>query len=133
MRRPLARSFVAVSGAIAVLIGVSILFAPNAFFAMNHIALADDPNLMSEIRAPGGLLMASGVVMICGAIMRSLLRAALLTSAVVFGMYGVSRVVSVVFDGAPSSSLVGALGIELLFGLIAASLIVKLGLAQPKK
>ena len=133
MKYPITRLFLAISGAVAVLIGATILFMPHAFFATNQIALENDPNLMSEIRAPGGLLIASGIVMICGAGIRSLLRAALLTGAVVFGMYGISRLVSLVLDGVPSPNLVSAMGIELAIGLIAASLIVRFGLVQPKE
>ena len=130
MKYPLTRIFLALSGTIAALIGVSVLFIPHTFFATNHIMLGTDPNLMSEIRAPGGLLLATGVIMICGAIMQSVLRAALLTSAVVFSMYGVSRLVSLALDGMPSSSLMGALIIELVVGGIAAFLITRFGAAR---
>ena len=132
MTYPFTRIFLAVSGAIAALIGISILFIPHTFFASNHIALGTDPNMMSEIRAPGGLLLASGVVMVCGAIMRSVLRAGLLTSAVVFSMYDVSRLVSLALDGVPSSSILGALVIELVVGGIAAVLIARFGVARSK-
>lgn len=132
MKYPFTRVFLALSGAIAAIIGISVLFIPHAFFATNHITLGTDPNMMSEIRAPGGLLLAAGVVMICGAVMTSLIRAALLTGAVVFSMYGVSRVVSLVFDGFPSSSIISALVIELVVGGIAAVLITKFGAARSK-
>ena len=132
MKYPVTRVFLALSGTIAALIGLSVLFMPHAFFATNHITLGSDPNLMSEIRAPGGLLLASGVIMLCGAVMRSLIRAALLTGAVVFSMYGVSRLVSLAFDGMPSSSIFGALVIELVVGGIAAVLITKFGGARSK-
>ena len=105
----------------------------DAFFASNAVNLGTDPNLLSEVRAPGGLLLDSGIVMICGAIMKSLLRAALLTGVVVFSMYGVSRLVSILLDGMPSSSLIGALMIELIVGGIAAFLITRFGLTQSKQ
>ena len=130
MNYPVTRLFLALSGAIAVLIGFMILFAPRAFFAVNGIDLGADPNLMSEIRAPGGVLLAAGVVIICGAIIGSLFRAALLTVAVVFGMYAVSRLISIALDGLPSSSFISALGIELVVGVIAAALIAKHRLTQ---
>ena len=130
MNYPVTRLFLVLSGAIAVLIGFMILFAPRAFFAVNGIDLGVDPNLMSEIRAPGGVLLAAGVVIICGAIIGSLFHAALLTVAVVFGMYAVSRLISIALDGLPSSSFISALGIELVVGVIAAALIVKHRLTQ---
>ena len=132
MKYQFTRVFLALSGAIAVTIGFLVLFMPHAFFATNQITLGTDPNMMSEVRAPGGLLLASGVVMICGAVMTSVIRAALLTGAVVFSMYGISRVVSLVFDGFPSAALIGALVTELVVGGIAAVLITKFGVARSK-
>ena len=130
MNKPFTRAFLGVAGAIAMLIGGAVLLVPHAFFATNHITLGTDPNLMSEIRAPGGLLLATGLIMIAGAAMQSLLRAGLLTAAVVFSMYGVSRLVSAVLDGMPSGSLVSALGIELAVGMIAIILIMRFGLLE---
>ena len=127
MKHVFTRIFLSLCGAIAILIGFAVLFFPHAFFATNHIVLGADPNVLSEIRAPGGLLLASGIVMICGAVLKSFIRAALLTSAVVFSMYGVSRAVSIALDGMPSSSIFGAMIIELTVGCIAAVLIARFG------
>ncbi|MEL7029423.1 MAG: DUF4345 domain-containing protein [Pseudomonadota bacterium] len=114
MRQPVTRTVIGLSGLMALAIGGSILFDPHTFFAHNGVALGDDPNLLSEIRAPGGVLIAAGLIMIAGAAVRALLRSALVTGAVVFGVYGVSRLVSLGIDGAPSSSLMTAMAIELL-------------------
>ena len=100
-------------------IGGSILFDPHTFFANNGIALGNNPNLLSEIRAPGGLLLAAGLVMLSGAIKRSIMRAAQITTIVVFGMYGGSRLLSIVLDGAPSGSLIGAMVLELFIAALA--------------
>lgn len=125
MSRLITPVFLAISGAIACLIGASILIIPHAFFATNEITLTSNPNLMSEIRAPGGLLFAAGLIMVSGAALRSMARAGLLTAAIVYLMYGLSRLVSLVVDGVPSSSLVGALVIELLIGLTASALVAR--------
>ena len=132
MRYPLTRAFLALSGVIAMLIGAAILFVPHAFFATNAIELGPDPNLLSEIRAPGGPLLVAGIVMICGAVRKSLLRVALFTTAIVFSMYAVSRFVSIMLDGIPSSSLIGALIIEIVIGAIAAILITRFREARPQ-
>ncbi len=130
MRYPISRLFLALSGAIAVAIGASILLIPHIFFETNHITLGSDPNLMSEIRAPSGLLLATGVVMICGAVRETLLRKALLITAIVFSLYGFSRLVSLALDGVPSSSLIGAMIIELVVGAIAVLLITTSGASR---
>ena len=122
MRHRVTRTFLGLSGALAAAIGASVLFFPHSFFATNHILLGSDPNLLSEIRAPGGLLLAAGAIMIAGAMLKSLLRSALFAAAIVFSMYGVSRLVSIALDGVPSSSIIGALVIELVIGMIASLL-----------
>ena len=124
------RLFLLVSGTIATLIGALILLVPHAFFATNHIALGTDPNLMSEIRAPAGVLLASGVILIRSAILAHMIRTALLISAIVFTTYGGSRLVSIAFDGVPATSLMGALVMELLIGIIAAILVARTGVSR---
>lgn len=123
MSFPVTRVFLAFSGAISGAIGAMVLFAPHAFFATNHITLGTDPNLLSEIRAPGGVLVTAGLIMICGALRTQLRQVALITGAGVFGTYGLSRLISLLLDGIPSSSLLSALGIELVVAMIALYLI----------
>ena len=130
MRYPLTRLFLGLSGALGAVIGLAILIVPHAFFATNDIVLGTDPNLMSEIRAPGGVLIAAGIIMMSGAALSSLIQLGLLTGAVVFSMYGISRLISLVLDGVPSAALVSALVIELIIGAIAALLIAKFGLPR---
>ncbi len=129
MRNLVTRTVLGLSGGMALAIGGFVLFEPHIFFAANDITLGTDHNLLSEIRAPGGVLLAAGMVMIAGAVMQSLMRTALITAAVVFGMYGLSRIVGLVLDGAPSSSLFGAMIIELVIGAYAAFILVRTGRA----
>lgn len=130
MSYPATRLFLAISGAIGLVIGISILFLPHAFFASNQVSLGTDPNLLSEIRAPGGVLLAAGAIMIYGALKARFFRMALLTGALVFGMYGASRIISIVLDGIPSSSLIGALVVELIVSGAATIMITKFGTAR---
>ena len=125
---PMIRAYLGLSGIIAALIGASILAAPHAIFASNQIMLGADPSLLSEIRAPGGLLLTCGVLMLAGAFSTRFTSLGLLTCALVFTTYGVSRVVSLLLDGPPSASLVGALLIELVIGGIAIILVTRVGL-----
>lgn len=125
MTYPFTRSFLAISGAIGIAIGLCILFIPHAFYASNQVTLGTDPNLMSEIRAPGGWLIFAGALMLLGAFKARVLPRALLIGALVFGSYGISRLVSLFIDGVPSSTLLAALGLELVLAGIAAALAVR--------
>ena len=116
------RIFLIVSGTITLLIGASILLIPHSFFAASHITLGADPNLLSEVRAPGGLLLIAGAGMMAGASAARRASAGLLIAAAVYLSYGSARVMSVFVDGVPAPALVIALCIELALGLIAAGL-----------
>lgn len=110
------------AGVLASIIGASILVVPRAFFAGNGVILSADPSLMSEIRAPGGLLLIAGVYLLHQALVSRHLRSALLVGAGVFGAYGIARLLSIFLDGVPSTSLIAATSVELvvsaiLFGL----------------
>jgi hypothetical protein len=58
--------FLSVSGLLLLIIGGTILLVPQAFYASDGIALGNDPSLLSEIRAPGGLLATSGLFILTG-------------------------------------------------------------------
>ena len=119
MRRFITPIFLAVAGSIAMLIGAAILFVPHAFFASNQIVLEADPNLMSEIRAPGGLLLVAGLFVLVSGFVRRLTLAGLLVAAVGFGAYGGARLLSIAFDGLPSATLLFAMLLELVVALAA--------------
>jgi hypothetical protein len=55
------------AGITALIIGSCLLFIPVTFQASAGIELGNDPGLLSEMRGPGALILASGVVMIAGA------------------------------------------------------------------
>ena len=112
------RILLIVAGTLLLLIGAGILFAPHSFFATNGIMLGREPSLMSEIRAPGGLLIGCAVVMLIGVAQRSLMRPALILAAIAYGTYGISRLFSLAIDGIPNSSLIGAAVLELVIGVL---------------
>jgi len=61
------RATLFLSGLVLFGVGIAILFAPHAFHAMNDITLPADPSLLSEVRAPGGALIAIGALVLLGA------------------------------------------------------------------
>ncbi|MEM8602938.1 MAG: DUF4345 domain-containing protein [Cyanobacteria bacterium P01_H01_bin.121] len=113
--------FLAVSGLLLLVIGSTILLVPHTFYAGDGIVLGDDPSLLSEIRAPGGLLATSALLILAGALrsgwryglrpgQRSL---ALTLTVLVYGSFGLARLLSLALDGVPSTELVVAAMIEL--------------------
>jgi len=106
------------AGSLLLVIGTAILFAPNAFHGNNGIALGSNPNLLSEIRAPGALLAASGILILMGAFRNDMRSRAAQISVLVYGSFGIARVVSIALDGMPSSSLIGAMVLEFTVAIL---------------
>ena len=112
--------YLVISGLILLVIGGTILLEPHLFHGSNGIALGNDPNLLSEIRAPGGLLACSGITILMGAFRNQMRPLAATLSILVYGSFGMSRLVSMGLDGIPSSSIVGAAAVEVtvaIFGV----------------
>ncbi len=106
-----------VSGLIATGTGGAILFIPAEFFATNGIELGSNISLLSETRAPGGALLASGILIMSGAFVAKLSFTSTVVSALVFLSYGLSRILSIAIDGMPADGLVQAAGLEIVIGL----------------
>lgn len=131
MKTPLAtRAFLALSGVIAIGIGGALLFVPAAFQSSAGITLGDDVNLLSETRAPGGLLFAAGVLIFMGAFAKTMMRTSLVISILVYLSYGIARVLSMIIDGIPHESLVAATGGEIVIGLLGLFLLYRFAKIQ---
>ena len=121
MKNTMTVIYLVIAGLLVLAIGGGILLAPHAFHGSNGITLGNNPNLLSEIRAPGGLLASSGIVILIGAFRMQLRSRALQLSVLVYGSFGTARLASMVLDGMPSPAIVGATLLELvvaLFGLV---------------
>jgi len=114
-----------ISGSFAVGIGAGILFAPEAFYAANNIQLSDDINLLSEIRAPGGAMLASGVLIISGAFVPGLTFSATLVSSLMYLAYGLSRILAMAIDGIPAQSFIVVCVLEMAIGLFNLCMLTK--------
>lgn len=111
------RGLLIVSGLLAMAIGGAILFNPIGFHASSGVSLPVEINLLSEMRAPGGALLASGLIITLGALIRRLEFTAILLSALVYLSYGLSRLFSMYVDGMPAENLVIATALELVIGV----------------
>ncbi len=126
------KAILALSGLIATGVGSAILFIPHAFHASAGIVVADDVNLLNEMRASGGLLMACGLFALFGTIRAKLALPALVVSATLYLSYGLSRVVSVVIDGLPNGAMVQIMALELGVAVICLVALRSLRLSQKK-
>ena len=65
------KALLLVAGALLILVSTFILASPADFYASNSIELGANVNLLNELKAPAGLLLAAGLFMIGAIFMRS--------------------------------------------------------------
>ena len=111
------------SGLIATAVGFGVLFIPHAFHASSGIAIGNDVNLLNEIRSPGGMVLISGLFILIGAFRAKATFFALVVSTVLYLSFGLSRIVSLVSDGAPNNAMLQILALELCIGALSAVLL----------
>lgn len=111
------KTFLIISGLILALIGAAILLVPEAMHALNGVDLGGRASLLNEVRAPGGALLASGVVIILGAFKSRFTYTAAIFSIVIYLGYGLARILSIAIDGTPSTGLMIICGLEIIIGL----------------
>jgi hypothetical protein len=116
MRYLSAKTALTLSAIIFFAIGSLIVLAPAFLFAMNGMVLDPAPAMMSEVRAPGMLILLGGLVATAGLVNKALERPALLASAALLLAYGTGRLISLPLDGLPPASLQVAAAVELCLG-----------------
>ncbi len=121
----------ALSGIILAAVGGLLLLAPTAMHQANGVQLGDTPSLLSEVRAPGGALLALGTLVLAGAFVPRLTHPANLIAATVYLAYGASRLLSLALDGLPAPGLILAMALELALGAANLGLLVRAGGRQP--
>ncbi|MEL6536851.1 MAG: DUF4345 domain-containing protein [Bacteroidota bacterium] len=120
-----------IAGLAGLFIGLSLLFNPIAFEASAGIQIAQEPNILSEIRGMGGVILLAGAIAIAGLLApRFRWTALFITSFYLLG-YGLARLVSVFLDGVPSTVLVSAMSFEILLGVWGAVIIGRSFTSQP--
>lgn len=125
LRGLLARKLVLLTGGlVATGIAVTILFAPDAFYATYDIELAGNTNLTNELKAPAGVLFVAGLLMLAGLFHAQLTSVSLTAATAIYLSYGLSRLVSIAMDGVPTSNLVGAAIFELALGGVCLFLLI---------
>jgi len=107
-----------ISGLVAIGVGGSILTVPVSFYATNNINIEGNISLLNEIRASGGVLLASGILIFLGTFVAKLTFTSTVIASLLYLSYGLSRILSVVIDGMPAEGLVQAAILELIIGLV---------------
>ena len=111
------RAVIALSGGVFLVVGIMVLVQPSGFTSAPTIG--GSASLMSELRAPGGLLLVAGGFVLWAGLRAQRFHSALALSALLYGTFGLSRLLSVALDGVPSSAILGAAAIELALGGVA--------------
>lgn len=109
--------FLLAGGLMLLAIGLAITLSPEGFYASSGITLGGDPSLTSELRAPAGMLVAAGCVMLISLPLESFRQYALFASALVYLPYGVARLFGFTAEGLPNGNIVLAAAIEVVFGI----------------
>ena len=114
MKSSLTVIFLVLSGLLLLTIGSAILLIPHAFYSSDGILLGNDPSLLSEIRASGGLLAGGALIILSGTVRPTLRLLAVTISVLIYGSFGLSRLLGMAVDGMPSSNLLMATVVELI-------------------
>ena len=75
------RMALTLAGAVALGVGLGILFFPHRFHASAGLVLGDDVTLLNEMRSPGGMLLICALFILAGAVRASVTAPALAVSA----------------------------------------------------
>jgi len=110
--------FLSIAALMLLNVGGSILLTPQAFYAGDGVLLSNDPSLLSEVRASGGMLAGGALVIFAGIVRPSMRSLAMALSVLIYGSFGLSRLLSLTLDGMPSHSLLIATAIELTVAAI---------------
>lgn len=119
----LVKVLLVIAGMIGIAIGGALLFDPVAFEASAGISLGENINLLSEVRAPGGALLAGGILILLGAFISKLTHTSVVLASLFYLSYGFSRILSMIIDGVPNTSLVMATVIEIIIGILSISVL----------
>ena len=115
----LTQLFLLLSGLGFILIGVNTFRDPVAAMAGVELGV-QSINALNEVRANyGGMQMGIGLLLVSAALMTWLTRPALLALSLVTGGLVVGRLMSIMIDGMPNSTVQALLGLEFFTTVIA--------------
>lgn len=119
------------NGWVAVLIGSFIVLDPVSMFASYGLQNELSAGLLSELRAPGGLLLVCGLMIVFCASRPATVQSGLLLSIMVYGGYGSVRLLAMLIDGLPPVEIQLATAIEVGLCLLSAITFFQLPNSSP--
>ncbi|MFT5822231.1 MAG: hypothetical protein ACI8ZM_003487 [Crocinitomix sp.] len=114
-----------ISGLLLTIIGGAILFMPIEFFARSGVVLDNDVSLLNNVRSSGGIVMASGILILLGSFVKRLAFTSTVISTLIFLSWGISRAIAMAIDGIPADALIKATIVEIVIGLVGAFALAK--------
>ena len=99
------------------MIGAYISLTPTAYLAQFDLEIVGSTNFYSDLRAMGGCLVVFGGLAIWGAFHLPARPLSMFTTNIIFSTYVVFRIFAFVMDGFPSSMILLATAIEVVFAV----------------
>ena len=92
------------------------LVNPVGFYTFSGLELSGDAGLLSEVRAAGGIIMVSGLLVGLGAFRGSWSSTSVLVATAAFLSLGLARLLGMVLDGSPGAEVIKGMAVELVLG-----------------
>lgn len=112
------KTYLTLSGLILLAVGSYISFGTMAYLDHFGISIPKNISFYSDLRSMGGSLFIFGLIAIIGSFNKKFEDAAIITSVSVFSSYGIFRIAAISMDGFPSSIILTATFVEIIFALI---------------
>ncbi len=113
-----------IAGLILVLVGSYIGFLPGDYLTQLFGDKEFSFDSLSEMRGMGGSLFVIGLFVFSAAFIKRIESPALVISILIFGSFCVFRLLGMLVDGLPTSSILFAFSIELLMALLVSAIIL---------
>lgn len=117
----LIRAQLHLNGWVAVLIGSVIVLDPVSMLASYGLQSELSAGLLSELKAPGGLLFVCGLMIVFCSARPVTIHSGLLLSIMVYGGYGSVRLLAMLLDGLPPLEIQLAAAIEVGLCILSAA------------
>ena len=119
------KAILIISGVIAIGVGVTLLFTPITLYASVGVDVSNKVSLLSDLRATGGALLASGALIAAGAFRPILTFTSTVFATLLYLSYGLSRIYGMFVDGIPDLVIVQVAVIEIVIGIVCLFALVK--------
>ena len=101
------------------LIGVGAMRLGNpikTFAKSSGIKLANDVDLLNEIRGISALMLTSGVIIALGTFISKIMLTSFMVAVLIYFGFALGRLISIKADGKPNKQIIQGIGFEIVFG-----------------